>query len=305
MLEHARALAKPAPGLGNTGGPTLLPIQARGRREPLYFVHGVAGGMLDGYARLARHLGQEQPVYAFRSRAAEGGEEFPSLQAMAEHYVEALVRFRQGPYRIGGYCFGGNVAYEMACQLHELGHRVEFVGLINASPPNSRYDEVRWDPVSVAKFLFNLYYWSDSFVKWKPSRRRRFVTWKLRKLRERAARWMGLGARDALESFNPEDFVDLELSQPHERALLSAHVRNLVHYRNAVFPGRVTLFRTAGHPMFCSFDRSFGWGDYALGGVDVRMIPGTHECLMDEPNVRALARQVAAALDALEGGRPR
>jgi hypothetical protein len=41
----------------------------------------------------------------------------------------------RGPYRLGGFCNGGLVAYEMARQLEQDGERLEFLGLINPSVP--------------------------------------------------------------------------------------------------------------------------------------------------------------------------
>jgi thioesterase domain-containing protein len=40
-----------------------------------------------------------------------------------------------GPYRLGGFCNGGLLAYEMACQLERDGEQVSFLGLINPSEP--------------------------------------------------------------------------------------------------------------------------------------------------------------------------
>ena len=41
----------------------------------------------------------------------------------------------RGPYRLGGFCNGGLLAYEMARQLEEEGEEVEFLGLVNPSVP--------------------------------------------------------------------------------------------------------------------------------------------------------------------------
>ena len=38
-----------------------------------------------------------------------------------------------GPYRLGGWCMGGVVAYEMARQLQEDGERVGTLALIDSS----------------------------------------------------------------------------------------------------------------------------------------------------------------------------
>jgi thioesterase domain-containing protein len=71
--------------------------------------------------------------------------------------VQELRRFQpEGPYALGGYCFGGNVAYEMARQLDQQGQRVNLLVLLNSSPPNSSYDRMAWTPLYVYKFLRNL-----------------------------------------------------------------------------------------------------------------------------------------------------
>jgi hypothetical protein len=60
----------------------------------------------------------------------------PTLEAMARAHIEAMRGVQaRGPYRLGGFCNGGLLAYEMARQLEREGERVEFLGLINPSEP--------------------------------------------------------------------------------------------------------------------------------------------------------------------------
>lgn len=55
---------------------------------------------------------------------------------MASTHIEAMRKVRpHGPYRLGGFCNGGLIAYEMARQLQQAGEQVEFLGLIDPSPP--------------------------------------------------------------------------------------------------------------------------------------------------------------------------
>jgi thioesterase domain-containing protein len=58
----------------------------------------------------------------------------------------------------------------------------------------------------------------------------------------------------------------------------------------------VTLFRTGGHPLLSSFDDQFGWGELAQGGVEVRLMPGGHGNILDEPHVRAVAQSLQSCL---------
>src|SRR5436309_5152484 len=117
--------------------------------------------MFWGYTNLSRYLGAEQPVYALKSRGLEGRKEFDRIEEMAAAYVNELRAFqRRGPYYLGGYCFGGNVAYEMARLLEAQGERVPLLALMNCAPPNSSYARFRWTPASIFKFLANLCSWA-------------------------------------------------------------------------------------------------------------------------------------------------
>src|SRR5439155_10785008 len=112
---------------------SIVEIQPKGTRLPLFLVHGVGGGMFWGYTNLSKHLGNDQPVYAFNSRGMDGRPEFPTIKEMAAHYVSDLRKFRsRGPYLLGGYCFGGVVALEMARQLRAQGESVPLVTLVNS-----------------------------------------------------------------------------------------------------------------------------------------------------------------------------
>jgi len=94
--------------------------------------------------------------------------------------------------------------------------------------------------------------------------------------------------------------VDLAAQPEDRRKLWAAHVRALIPHRTQPCGGRVTLFRTRGHPMLCSFDDAFGWREFAGGGVAVKMIPGAHESALDEPHVRTLAQIMKAHLKELQ-----
>jgi acyl carrier protein len=94
---------------------SIVPIQPTGSRPPLMLVHGAGGGMFWGYANLAEHLGPDQPVYGFKAADVSDLNDGTTIEAMAAEFVGQLRAFQpRGPYYLGGYCFGGNVAYEMA-----------------------------------------------------------------------------------------------------------------------------------------------------------------------------------------------
>src|SRR5204863_6429423 len=138
-----------------------------------------------GYSNLARQLGPGQPIYAFKSRAMEGLDEFGCIEDMAAHYAADLRQFQPlGPYYLGGYCFGGNVAYEMARQLTAQGQPVALVLLINCWPNNSSYTRLHWTPLLVAKVLWNFWLRLGHQIRWGARQPRSFLKWRLVWLRQ-------------------------------------------------------------------------------------------------------------------------
>lgn len=275
---------------------SIVAIQPGDSAPPLFFVHGLGGGMLWGYTNLSRHLGPAQPVYAFKSRGSDQLEEFSRIEEMAAHYVADLRAFRpNGPYCLGGYCFGGNVAYEMARQFRARGQSVSLLALFNSMSPNSSYFKARWSPGLALKFMQNSWHWLRYFGQWRPEQRRDFFRRKARLLKKKARRWFGASNPEAT-SIEARDWLDLSQYAEYERKLWDIHIRNLRDYVPKPYAGHLTLFRTRVHPFFCSFDPTFGWAELAEEGVTVKLVPGGHESILEEPHVGILARELLAIL---------
>lgn len=110
-------------------------LRAGGEGVPLFCVHPGDGSSWP-FAELARHLDVDVPVYGLDARGHDPAEVLPaSIEAMAADYVRHIRQIcPRGPYRIAGWCFGGTVAYEMACQLTEAGELVELLCLLAPHP---------------------------------------------------------------------------------------------------------------------------------------------------------------------------
>jgi FkbH-like protein len=115
----------------------LVELKGGGVRN-LFFVHDGDGETLL-YFNLARRMPSDLAVYGIEPRRLTS---IPLAHAriedMAAFYVEQLRRKQpQGPYRIGGMCAGGVIAYEMASQLIRTGDEVELVVLLDAATPQA------------------------------------------------------------------------------------------------------------------------------------------------------------------------
>ncbi|WP_223642178.1 non-ribosomal peptide synthetase/type I polyketide synthase [Corallococcus sp. EGB] len=118
--------------LERTGRPLLkesplrMELQAgRHGRARLFLVQPI-GGTVYTYLPLAKQLGADTPVHAFRAYGLEPGEApYRDVPTMARAYVDELLAFQpRGPYWLGGHSSGGVIAYEMAAKLLERGHSV-------------------------------------------------------------------------------------------------------------------------------------------------------------------------------------
>ncbi|HEY0455824.1 MAG TPA: HAD-IIIC family phosphatase, partial [Verrucomicrobiae bacterium] len=148
------------------GSSPVVPIQPRGNKPPLFLIHGAGGGLLWGYANLAANLPGDQPVYGLEPRRS-GVPQQRSVEELARRYWEAIRPIQpHGPYYLGGYCFGGFVAYEMARIAQSENEPVALLALIDSPAPNGSYDQVRWwDPKFLPRFLLNSTYWMKDFFK--------------------------------------------------------------------------------------------------------------------------------------------
>ena len=118
---------------------SVIPIQPLGTRLPLFCVHA-ASGLAQVYIPLAQSLGRDQPFYGLQSYGLEVGQTpISTIEEMAARYLIDVRRIQPvGPYQIGGYSFGGTVAYEMAQQLYAAGEEVSLLVMFDTAP-RSRY----------------------------------------------------------------------------------------------------------------------------------------------------------------------
>ena len=128
---------------------TLVPIQVQGSEPPFFCVHGGAGSTLF-LKQLSRELDNKRPFYGIEPEGLDGNRiRRLTVEEMAAHYVAEVRKVQpSGPYYLGGYCFGGLVAFEMARVLKQQGESVALVALFSAA---LRGDEPKRQSALIAK----------------------------------------------------------------------------------------------------------------------------------------------------------
>ncbi|VAW32146.1 Polyketide synthase modules and related proteins, partial [hydrothermal vent metagenome] len=275
---------------GKEAWPTLVTIQeGLPTEKPLYLVHG-GGGHVLVFTKLARHLPPEQPVFAFQAKGLDGKTRpLRTIEEMAAHYVKALLDHQpEGPFQLGGYSMGGAIAFEIAQQLQAQGHQVDFVGIIDTPAQHPR---LKWVRV-YTKLMARLFHFS-------PAREQIMF------VRNRHRFWVGLRrvlanqkSRLAQKANRPQADSNQSREDARVQKITMVNNRAFFCYIPRYYPSWVTLFKsTEGYQDIYrdTKDPLMGW-QHVSQGVDVHLLEGTHNQIMDEPRVQALAIAFMKAL---------
>jgi thioesterase domain-containing protein len=285
IQELARILCDQA----SCSSSSLVCVQANGARPPLFCVHGHGGEPF--YCReLSRCLGPDQPLYGLRSQGHCGQPIQRTVQEMADQYAEAIRAVQpNGPYYLGGYCFGGMVAYEMARLLVAQGQEVALLALFNTPSPGS----LRWWPLNAnflkSRTLHELKKLPHGMgPKWRvlgtKSARLAHLAWGSFK----AALW-GVFNKSSLPSARPLQQGILTVAE--------ANIAAAKAYRPGKYTGQITLFSTQEVAAYYAIDPRVGWQPFAAGGVEHHAVEGDNNCLFDPPLNKGLAERLRRCLE--------
>ena len=263
--------------------PSLVAVNQPTSERPLFLVHPVLGDI--GYVyQLARYLPADQPLFGLRAVGLDGiTEPLPSIAAIAAHYVRLLVEQQpSGSLALGGYSFGGTVAYEMAQQLKQMGREIHLLALIDSYP--FRVSSPGSDHFSVKQQL--TYY---RYI-WLSLPKRSVLDWlKLARKAWRAGRtqWIRLYQSIRRRTAAPPAEADT--------SLVSANKSAYSQYMFESYDGKLVFFQATREDASSLDDRrvqSFGWERYAQQGVDVHLLPGNHDDLVNTPTTLATIANV-------------
>ena len=274
-----------------------MPIQPKGNKIPFFCVHGGFGNVLNFYD-LTRYLGKEQPFYGLQARGVDGKQPpFATLPEMAAEYVKQMrVVQPEGPYMVGGFSMGGEVAFEIAQQLHVQGQKVALVALLDTHNPefarrrknvlrmaegpevettDSDEDEPEFGGGIVSKLRLLKRWAALRLLLARMDLQKYRIYWRARRL---------LRAGETL----PQSLIS--------PFLWRSHIDLVNSYEIKPYPGRVTLFRASETEIGNPNGEGIGWTPLAQGGLDVHILHGTHN-IVKEPYVAELARMLKVSID--------
>ncbi|KFE71838.1 SDR family NAD(P)-dependent oxidoreductase [Hyalangium minutum] len=139
QLRPARAPEpRTEPGADGPRSSIIVPINKNGSQRASFWVHTLLGDVSYGL-NFSRHLGIDYPVFGIEQFDVDGNVFLlPTIEEMASRYIDALRAAQpSGPYVLGGYSYGGIVAFEMAYQLGQRGEEVSDLVLIDSLMPGT------------------------------------------------------------------------------------------------------------------------------------------------------------------------
>ncbi|MGE0652768.1 MAG: thioesterase domain-containing protein, partial [Alphaproteobacteria bacterium] len=263
----------------------IVPIQPHGDHPPFFCVHDGNAQVLK-YRELSRFLGPEQPFYGIQSRGLDGEEDpFTDIDEMAAYYVQEIRKVQpEGPYYIGGYSFGGRVAYVMAQILRTAGEEVALLALIDTF---CHYGQAR---VGLREWLA---LHRERLRKQSLSNIPGYVWLRIKNLVELTF------VQVRRESYAVAWRLYKSRGKPLPRILRRPVAANDMirhNYRPRAYDGDAVLFK-AERNAWNHTDRHDRWRDLIKGRLEIRSITGTHFEIMTQPHVRKVAAELTAALE--------
>src|SRR5262249_33430775 len=101
-----------------------------------------------------------------------------------------------------------------------------------------------------------------------------------------------------------KDMIDLEHYPDGYVKYAETHWHALTQYRPQPYPGEVVLFRAKKQGL-TNFNHTLGWDALVQDRVQVTVIPGTHESMLQEPNVQIVAARLRHLLERAQNRAPR
>lgn len=271
----------------------VVDMGGRGDGTPFFIVAGMFGNIMN-LRQLAQRLGADRRFYGLQARGLLGDDRpHEDFTEAARDYISEIREVQPaGPYLLGGFSGGGLIAYEMARQLRAAGEEVAMLVMLDTPLP-LREPVSRQDRLAIR--LGELREGGPGFV-WEWLRDR--VAYEFKR-RSKARAVEAEAGSDATGAF-------------HDLAIEAAFLAALPKLQISAWDGPVAMFRppldrrwkaTGGRWINSGRDyvvEDNGWTPW-MPKLRVIEVPGDHDSMVLEPNVRRMAtilREILREADA-------
>ncbi|GAB4262774.1 MAG: type I polyketide synthase [Candidatus Promineifilaceae bacterium] len=301
----------------------LVAIQPKGTKRPFFCVHGGFGNVLNFYD-LTRYLGPDQPFYGLQAYGVDGKKPpLRSIPKMAARYIEAMRQVQpEGPYFMGGFSMGGEVAFEMAQQLTAAGEEVGLVVLLDTIDPGRvRLAASFGTTLAAVNGQFALGPMPEHGPDLQANGHNKPVTavpqGRLQRVTRRSLKglmrsgwgWLNgrtkrLRKRVRVQLLNWQAMLYLKMGRTLPQALISpylweAHTEALLAYTPGPYRGKVVLFRASETAVHAAGNMGLSWAKLVPEHLIIHQIEGTHN-IVKEPYVAEVATLLKRELDSAQ-----
>ena len=266
----------------------LVPLTLGGNKPPFFCVHPMFGVVFP-YLELAHHLGNDRSFYGLQPLGLDGkSPPLTRIEAIAAYYVRAIqTRQPHGPYFLGGWSFGGLVAFEMAQQLTQAGHQIALLAVLDTPAPTSHHPSL----YQSLKFLLGTALWSTLpfLLDYGAIATHRVRSWK-----PSLSRWQWSAIVRQIPEESRLQLLDESAIAPLLRIVV-ANSQAAYRYVPQPYSDRITLFKAVEQSDAIGQDPTLGWSALAED-IQLHQVPGNHLSLLKQPHVQDLAQQLGQYL---------
>jgi thioesterase domain-containing protein/acyl carrier protein len=266
---------------------SLVAIQPGGSKPPLFLAHGGGGNVLL-YRDLARNLGKDQPVYGLQSQGLNSKQELlTTIEEMAAYYITEIRTLQpKGPYYLGGYCLGGQIAFEIARQLVNANQKVLFVGMFDT---HREWVQNLSRITCLHQYYQNIAFHFKNFLLANNQGKKAFIKEKCFESLRRIKRRIDVSI----------SIVCFRMNLRNERPLaIMEHINDKAaqQYVAKPYSGRITLFQPK-RPYADYEDPYYGWNDNFADTIDIQKLTMYPAGMLVEPFVQELTDKLSVCLE--------
>ncbi|MEO7557905.1 MAG: amino acid adenylation domain-containing protein [Gammaproteobacteria bacterium] len=294
-LFHAPTIAQLAGALAQEAAPSvwssLVPMQLKGSKPPLFFAPGTGGNLLQ-FRNLVKDIGTEQPFFGLQPEALDGIQApLTCIEDMAAHYLKVIRTVQpEGPYYLGGWCLGAVVIFEMAQQLLEQGESVG-APLIMIDPADTVSESSEAVPLGYDRLKLH----KERLAHLTAGAK---IVYLFKRVHGKI-KVMLLRGRDSLIRICYKSSIYFGRPVPvrlREKYVIDADEKALMNYVPKSYAGKIILLLASQELGTGNYEPREEWIGRAQGGMEVYLLNGNHKTVFHFPHVLNLAEKIRTIL---------